>query len=143
MSDTTTKTYKVTVHKANVPLQKGESLGQFTNELRKQAKPFLVQKFNMDDKKGAVYPLEVYATKAVFQVIPDWDDVSKDATVAFEYTRKDDGTFTFGEIQKVKAVMSYEITKRAELPLAMGMESWTPEVVEAAPVAKSFWHGVI
>lgn len=145
MTDTTTTSYKVTVHKANVPLKGAESLRQFTCELSKQLKPKLIQKFNGGDKSDA-WPLEVYANKAVFMVIPEWEDVTKDVTVAFEYERADNGDFAIvGEVQKVKAVTQWEVTKRAELPKAMSMESWTPDIVEAPAkaVAKSFWGGVL
>jgi hypothetical protein len=141
----TQRTYQAIVHKANVPLMKGESLGQFTHQLRKQAQPMLLQKFNTDEKKGGAWPLEVYSNKAVFMVAPEWADISKDLTVAFSYERDEaTGDFKFGDVQKVKAIVSYEVSKRVELPVAMEMPNWTPDT-EAPPVetAKSFWHGVV
>jgi hypothetical protein len=136
------RNYQAIVHKANVPLMKSESLGQFTHALRKQAQPMLMQKFNMDEKKGGAWPLEVYSNKAVFMVVPDWEDISKDVNVAFSYERDEStGDFKFGEVQKVKAIVSYEVTKRADLPQAMDMPAWTPD--QAVDTAKSFWHGVV
>lgn len=137
-------TYQAVVHKANVPLMQSESLRQFTTELQKSAKPMLMQKFNGGsdgDADGDAWPLEVFATKAVFMVIPEWADVSKDVTVAFAFERDDEGEFKFGEVQKVKAVTSYEVTKRAELPKAMEMPNWAS--LAEVETTKSLWAGVL
>jgi hypothetical protein len=133
--------YEVQVHKANVPLQSGESLRKFTQELKKQASPILLQKFNSDEKKGGSWPLEVFANKAVFMLALKWDDVKKDQTVAFDFTRDvNTGVFKIGDVVKVKAVTQYEVQKRAELPRHKGMENWTPVETETK---KSLWAGVL
>lgn len=131
-------TYEAIVHKANVPLMADESLRQFTHELEKAAKPYIAQKFNLDDDASA-WPMEVYANKAVFNVIPEWEDVSKDFMLAVKFERDKEGTFTFGETQKVKPVTTYQVTKRAELPRTFGISSVTADV----ETKKSLWHGVL
>lgn len=133
-------TYTVQVHKANIPLMAGESLRAFTKELTKQAVPVLLQKFNSDEKKGGAWPLEVFATKAVYMIAPEWSDAKKDQMVAFEFERDDKGAFKLGEVVKVKAVTQYEVQKQAALPRHMEMAAWTPA---EAPVEKNFWAGAL
>lgn len=143
MTDPDRTTHDVLIHKAAVPLMKGESLGAFVTEVRNAATAHIRQKFNLDEKKGSIFPLEVFANKAVFKVIPDFEKpVSNDFHVAMKFTRAKEGKFSFSDTMKVTPVMSFipatnamGITKDAdgeppepELPegvkKAMGMESW-------------------
>jgi hypothetical protein len=139
MSERTT--HDVVVHKASIPLMKGESLGAFISEVKMAAASHIRQKFNLDEKKGAIFPIEVFNTKAVFKVIPDFEKpVSNDFHVAMKFTRATEGKFSFSDTLKVTPVMSFipatnatGITKDAEAPeqelpegveKAMGMDSW-------------------
>lgn len=136
-------THDVLVHKAAIPLMKGESLGAFITEVKQAATAHIRQKFNLDEKKGNIFPLEVFSNKAVFKVIPDFDKPpSNDFHVAMKFTRANEGKFTFSDTMKVTPVMSFVpstnklgVTKDAsgepiepELPegvkKAMGMDSW-------------------
>jgi hypothetical protein len=129
--------YTIQVQKANVPLLKGESITAFTRALNEEAKKHLMQSFNIEKNKGGAFPLEVFSDKAVFSVIPVWEDVSKDETVAFTFKRDaSTGAFEFGQAQKVKKVTSYEVTKSAD-GVKVGAST------EPIEVQKSFWDGVL
>jgi hypothetical protein len=125
------KSYTVQVHKANIPLLEGESLDVFISNLSKQAGPYLIEKAGgVVGKESSAWPREVYATKAVFQVIPDWDDSSKDQLIQVDFTRSPtDGSFSFSNDEKVKLVTSY-VVEKAKKPIVENVE-------------KSLWAGVV
>lgn len=123
------RTHSVIVHKANVPMLKNESLGAFCHALKSAAKAHLMQKYNVDDKKGSAYAVEVFADKAVFMVIPDYEKPStNDFHVAFKFARATDGTFTFGETMKVQPVTSFIAadggTAAVSKARGLGMDNW-------------------
>lgn len=148
----TQRTHEVVVHKASLTLMKDESIHQFTQTLKDEAKKFLTQKFNVDTKKGRVWPIEIFATKAVFTVIPDLDKPpSNDFKVAVKFSRSaDTGQFNFTDTMKVKAVTIFQpveglsITKAKDVPepapQAWEMGAWTPAEVEKT---KSIFSGVL
>lgn len=122
---TTPATHDVIVHKANVPMMKGESLYTFMEALRNAGRAFLMQKYNVDSKKGSVYPIEVYADKAVFKVTPDYEKpVSNDFCVAVKFNRDTNGTFTFTDTMKVVPVTTYVAASEINVTKAMGMPNW-------------------
>jgi hypothetical protein len=123
------KTHDVFVHKAAVPLMKGESIGAFTGALRDAGKAHLLQKFNVDDKKGGAFPIEVFASKAVFTVVPDFQkSSSNDFHVAMKFTRSTDtGQFTFTDTMKVQPVTSFvPSADGVAVNKAMDLDAWAP-----------------
>jgi hypothetical protein len=138
------KTHDVIVHKAAIPLMKDESLGMFIHEVRNAARAHIQQKFNLDDKKGSTYPVEIFNNKAVFKVIPDYDKPAKDDFhVALKFDRNDQtGQFTFSQTVKVKAVTSFveddgdvaaKTVDKSKNPF--GLDHWAKE--------DSLFHGVL
>lgn len=122
----TARTYGVVVHKASIPLLKGESLRAFMNEVRKAVTVHVVQKFNLDEKKGGVFPVEIFSDKAVFTVVPDFSkSSSNDFHVAMKFTRTDKGTFNITDTIKVRPVTSFvPATSQVAKAKAMGMDAW-------------------
>lgn len=133
------RTHPCIVHKAKLSLGKNESIQAFSMDLKKAAKDYLAQKYNVDLKKGSVYPMEVFADKAVFGVIPDFDKPpSNDFIVAFKYSRGSSGQFQFGDTMKVKKVTTYVADKGVSISKskgAFGMSNW-----EKAP---GLFHGAV
>ena len=119
----TPRTYQVTVHKANLALMPDESLQSFACAVKNAGNKHVAQKYNVDTKKGCVYPVEVYADKAVFMVVPDFDKPpAEDFYVAAKFARDNAGNFEFSETMKVKRVTQYmpespmPVTKAADSP---------------------------
>lgn len=124
------KTYTVKVHKANIPLQDSESLDDFMFAVSKAGKDYVDDQLNIISGTGSSWPREIFATTAIFQAIPDWDDSSKDELVQLSFTRSADGEFTFSNLQKVKLITSYEVTKSVAPP-------------STEDVKKSLWAGIV
>jgi hypothetical protein len=137
----TDRTYNVTVHKSALPLMKGESLHAFSKGIRAAGKEYIAQKFNLGPEGGA-WPVEVFATKAVFNVAPDMKNSDGDYMVAVTYKRTDNGQFVFSDTMKVRPVISFEMAGGVPLTKSIG-GNWVP--VEDEPVEKraSFWSGVV
>ena len=134
-------TYTVTVHKGAIALMKGESLHAFSSALRQSGAEHVLKKFNIDPKKGGAFPMEVFSTKAVFSVTPDFQKAGGDFMVAMTFKREESGVFAFSDIMKVKAVTSFMPADDMPLTKALDLEHWTP--VEESEVKKSVWDGVI
>jgi hypothetical protein len=103
--------YECVVHKANLVLGKGESLGAYTSKLREAANAHIAKSLNLTPKNCSSYMVEAFADAAIF-------DVSKRPMVegnpwtyalyAVKYTRKADGTFEFNDTTEVERVVSYQ-----------------------------------
>lgn len=132
-------TMKVVVHKANVPMLKGETLRQFTQALSDSGQVYLRRKLNLLESDGA-FMLETMADKAVFEVYQSKavNGMPRCKYYALKFTRKSDGAFEFGESVEVRRITSYEpITKSAEGSAQVQKEAW----VEAEPLID--WHEVL
>jgi len=103
--------HDVIVHKANVPMMKGESLRDFTTALSDAGRATLVQKLNVDVKKASVFMLEAYSDSAVFEVYK-YDEVTKPNErmrfYAMTYKRDEKGAFTFDNQTEVDRVVRFE-----------------------------------
>lgn len=133
-TDSDTK-YKVLVHKASVPLMKGESLGDFTRSLTDASTLYIKQKYNLPSNDGCecyVWANEVYADKAVFSVSNYKAETQKDRYfhVAVKFSRQNDGDFEFTDTLKVRPVTTYvadSSVEKAKVKKALEMDGWTPE----------------
>lgn len=130
------RTLPVVVHKAAVPLLKGESLNQFTCAVNDAASVYIKQKYNLPsgDCDSWVWCHEVYADKAVCSVSNYKAETQKDRHfyVAIKFTRRDSGDFDVTESMKVRPVMSFvadkemSVTKDKAVKKAYDMENWSP-----------------
>jgi hypothetical protein len=119
----------VLVHKAVVPLMEGESMGVFTKALGAAGRDYLMQKYNIDSKKGSAWPVEVYANKAVFMVVPDYNQPSSnDFYVAVKFNRANTGQFNFVDTIKVTPVTTFVARNDeavAKAAKTYGLDAWT------------------
>lgn len=114
--------HDVVVHKANVPLAKGESLGQYTQRLNGDARKYVQKQLNLSDKGTSVYMLEVFADKAIMDVYQYKE--GSPSTYKFygiDYARKANGDFEFKELTEVERVTSYE--PKASLSITKGKKA--------------------
>jgi len=141
-----TVTHDVMVHKASIPLMKGESLRDFTSKVADAGRQQLVSKLNLGTKVD-VYMVEAFADAAVFNVYKYGDNVKpgkRSSYYAVTYKRKDDGTFEMGDSTEVIRVTRFEpkkvpITKSAEpVKKRFGNDTSAWESIE-----KGFWSGVL
>lgn len=114
-------TYEVVVHKANLPLAKGESVSQFTSRLREAAAKQIAMKLNLTPQNCSVYMVETFADSAIFDVSKRpavTGDAWSYAYYAAKYTRKVDGSFEFGETTEVERVTSYQPKPKMDVTTA-------------------------
>lgn len=95
----------VLVHKANIPMVKGESLNQFTNLLSTEGRKHVLAKLNIAPKSGGAWLTETFQDRVVFSTYKDNEPTRYHS---FTYTRDKDGSFTFGPIVEVVRVTSFE-----------------------------------
>jgi len=99
-----TTTMPVAVHKAQIGLMKGESVGQFTRALGDAAKVALKKKLNL--LEGAdVWPIEVFTDKVVLDL---YEPKKAARYFGMKYTRKDNGDFEFGETVELRRMVTFE-----------------------------------
>ena len=148
-------TREVIVHKANIPLAKGESIRAYTAALEKAASAALRQKLNLAPDKSSVYMIEAYPTKAVFDVYkyssgPGAND-SSFRYFAMDYTRKAGGEFEFSNSTEVERVVSFEPKEGIQITKAAGPDAVETKQEEVRPefmpgwatMNKSLWAGVL
>lgn len=102
-------TYEVVVHKAGLPLAKGESLAMFSMRLNKAAREHLARKQNLDPKVSSVFMCEVFDGAAVFDVYKrgPQEGPGEYKYFAVKYARKATGEFEFSDTTEVERVTSY------------------------------------
>lgn len=108
MSETAVETtvIDVIVHKANIPLRNGESIGQFTRELSDAGRKHVLQKLNIAGKEGGAFMVEAFADKVIFATFKDFKEPTKHH--AFKFTRDRAGNFEFGSLTEVKRVTTFK-----------------------------------
>lgn len=103
--ETKNKTMEVVVHKAAVPLMKGESIEKFTGELSREGTEHCFKKLNMIKGKSGAWLVEAFGDAAVFSTYKS-DEPSK--YHVFKYTRNDKtGVFEFGDLTEVERVVGF------------------------------------
>ena len=119
------ETHNVVVHKANIPLLKGESLKDFTCALREAGRKHVMQKQNLPSKGVDVYMVEAFSDHIVFDVYWYGENAVKDKQMQFfavPYKRGTDGKFEFGDTMEVRRVTTYEpvssVTKATTVPVS-------------------------
>ncbi len=142
------------VHKANVPLASGESLGKYSQALSSAGSQYIKKQLNLNSLAkpayAGAYMIEAYSDKCIFDVYKYGgapDAPSEYKYYALKYTRKSNGDFEFKDLAEVERVISFQakpslsITKAADAPEA------PPAKKELAPgwVEKSanIWSGLI
>ena len=140
------KTTNVVVHKANIPLIKGESINSFTDALNTAGRVHIKESLNIS-KGGGGWMVESDATKAVFNVYGN--DIDK--YYAVKYTRdKKTGAFSFQQPMEVKRVTKFVPVPTTAVPKTVsggifitksGAEK--PGFWEYAETEKSLWNGII
>jgi hypothetical protein len=140
-------THDVVVHKANIALATGESIGRYTQALNEAGRKHVLQKLNMTQKGGYVYMVEAFSESAIFEV---YKNATSDAEVssytffAAPYKRKE-GNFTFGELVEVERVTSFKRKASMDFGVAKA-RSENPEkelFVGWRRSTKAFWSGVL
>jgi len=115
-------THDVVVHKANVPLARGESLRAYTAALSEAGRQHAMQKLNLIAKSGDVFMVEAYSDSAIFEVYKYGEEgqAGKFNFYATKYSRDKNGNFSFGDLLEVQRVTSFkpktefEVTKSGE-----------------------------
>lgn len=100
-----TTTMDVLVHKANIPMMKGESLNQFTNMLSAEGRKHVMAKLNIAPKSGGAWMTETFQDRVVFSTYRENEPTRYHS---FTYERGKDGGFTFGPVTEVVRVTSFE-----------------------------------
>jgi len=105
-----TQTMEVIVHKAGIPLMKGETLSQFTRALRESGESHLMRKLNLNKDKDSVFMVETMSDKVVFDVFrPQATGGSRIKFFAVKFSRDTKtGSFDFGESIEVRRVTTFE-----------------------------------
>lgn len=121
------QTQNVVVHKANVPMLKGESLREFTSKLREEGRNHVKLKQNLPDKGVDVYMVEAFGDMAVFEVYRYGETIPTNTPrmqfFAAPFTRDANGKFAFGDTVEVRRVTSFEpvkttVAKAATMPVS-------------------------
>ncbi len=105
------RTHDVVVHKADVPLQTGESIRAFTRALSDAGRDHVRKKLNLPDKDVDIFMVEAFAKSAVFDVFKFGPNVSQKERQRFyatSFTRKATGAFEFGPTTEVQRVTSFK-----------------------------------
>lgn len=126
-----TVTYEAIVHKANIPLLKGESVSQFMSKLQAAAREHIMKKLNMTAKTGYVYCFETFADATIADVSkrgPTDSDPWTYGYYALPYTRKTAGEFDFGDLVEVERVTSFQ--PKQPIPLTKGKSKKDMEDLE-------------
>jgi len=134
--------HDVAVHKADIALASGESIGQYMRRLSDAGREHVMKKLNATPKTAYVYMCEAYGDAAVFDVSIRKDDTSPGVYkfYAVKYTRKDDGKFEFAETKEVTPVTTFQPVDSLNVAKAAPAEAFVHGWSE---VAKSMWDGVL
>jgi hypothetical protein len=127
--------HEVVVHKARIPLAKGESLQMYTQRLNEAVRKYAITKLNI--QKGGAYMIEAFDDSLIMDVYkrPLTDDgTSEYKYYSVEYSRTEKGDFTFSSFQEVERVTSF----KPKAPLAI-TKTKTPSLVEPATEFKPGW----
>ena len=112
MTENKTRTMEVVVHKAAVPLLKGESLHKFTSVLSQKGAEHCFKKLNLIKGKDGAFMVEAFGDAAVFGCYKGADPMTYHV---FKYDRDaTSGAFDFGDLTEVEKVVGYR-------PKTMGM----------------------
>ncbi len=117
------RTHNVVIHKANVPLQTGESIRQFTRALSDAGRDHVRKKLNLPDKGVDIFMVEAFAKSAVFDVFRFGPDAPKPKQrfIATAFTRKTTGEFEFGPTTEVQRVTTFQ--PKSAVPVAKAIVS--------------------
>lgn len=128
--------YECVVHKANVPLAAGESIGKYTNELSAAGRQYVMKQLNLNSlakpNSAGAYMLEAYSDKCIFDVYKySGDGPSEYKYYALKYTRKSDGKFEFKDLAEVERVISFQAKPGLSITKAKKAEDDEDEMDEA------------
>lgn len=109
----------VIVHKANIPLMKGESISKFTQTLSEKAKDHCFTKLNMVAGKDYAWMAEAFDDSVVLST---YKGSKPNKYYAFTYGRDaKTGEFSFGSLTEVEKVIGY---KPKELKITKARDMW-------------------
>lgn len=148
-------THEVTVHKANLPLAKDESVTDFTQALGDAARAHVMTAYRMDPKVDYAYTLEVYTGTIILSCCiysKSEDRRGKYIYTSVTYERDtDSGAFTFGTPTEVQRVTTYKPKPLIKTVKGMGAAGFADIEVFGEhdgapgyqPVTKALWSGVL
>jgi len=118
MSEKETTMMKVIVHKKQVMLMVGESLGLFTQRLGDASREHIKGKLNIANGSGGSWMVEAFGDRVVCAVYKGEDSTKY---YAFTYSRDKLGKFDFGSATEVERVVTPEpksdmVVSRATCP---------------------------
>jgi hypothetical protein len=136
--------HEVVVHKAQIPLARGESINQYTQRLSEAARKYAITKLNI--VKGGAYMCEAFNDSLVMDV---YKRLADDGPTEYKYysvmyTRKADGDFMFSSFTEVERVTSFR--PKAPLAITKSLAESTDSPLRVAPpgwVHKSVWGGLL
>jgi hypothetical protein len=134
-------TMKVIVHKANIPMIKGESLTDFTGNLSKAAKEHTLAKLNISNKNGGGWLMEAYSDKVIMAAY-NGDDPTK--YYATSYKRNVDGSFAFGDLVEMERTSVWKPKGQSILKSKQdGVETEEGESCSDQKTDKNLWSGLV
>jgi len=113
--------HECVVHKANVPLASGESIGKYSNALSSAGNTYIKKQLNLNSLAkpayAGVYMIEAYSDKCVFDVYKyaGTDAPGDYKYYAVNYTRKANGDFEFKDLTEVERVVSFQAKPQMSL----------------------------
>lgn len=147
MEETKQISYEVAIHKAGLPLRDGESLNEFTQQLRDSGSQTLTKKLNLvntEKNYSSVYMVEAFGSAAIFEVYKSGPNISPNDRMRFyamKYSRDDSGGFQFDNMTEVQRVTRFEQKKPAQVMKSVAAEQ------EVAPgwqkSVKGLWDTVL
>ncbi len=158
-----TTTMTVAVHKANVPLLRGESVNDFTSSLGKDAREYLMKKMNVApyasgatggvrSNVGGAWLVEAFSDRVVMAMYKGSEPTRY---YAFKYSRDKKGMFDFGTTTEVRRVTSFvpkddiPVTKNNvekeedDTEKGCGAKTRKSDWGDWEPLSKSLWANVI
>lgn len=146
----TETTYQVAVHKAALPLAKGESVNEFTQALSEAGRTYVMGQMRMDPAKDYCYSVTVYPETVVMACSIYSATKSRYPYVSMSYTRDTETkVFTFSDLVEVEQVTTYrpkstmKITKGVDGDQNIEVFNHGEGAPGFQPVAKSFWSGLV
>ena len=111
--------HDIAVHKAGLPLRKGESVKEYTEALRAAVSEEVKRKLSLtNDSKCDIYCVEVYASSVICEVYRFGANIDRSKRMRFyamSYTRSPEGAFSFSSMTEVERKTDF-VPKAQEIP---------------------------
>src|SRR5690606_1194467 len=128
--------YEAIVHKANLALAPGESVGQYLAAVRTAAQDYVRSKLNLNVEKSSVFMVEVFSNSTVVETYEWGQGAAKERFWALKYSRKNNGGFDFSDMKEVVKLISFSPKEQISITKSAEEQSiWVEKL--------KFWVGVV